>query len=987
MNLSKSIQPNLSDIFNQSPDKILIIGTNYELLYFNPTSEQFSFVLGLDKLELGMKFIPKIGTTALLKKIDQAFKGETIEYKQPYLIGDNKHTDIVKIYPTKDKNKTITSVVFQSTPFESKPYVQKELLEYEKLFTTVFENSPFGVTIRIFETQELKAFNLKTCEMFEYSSDELYKVDRKKIIYHEDDKAIKKQMKLMANGKIKSFRVEKKYKTKNGKIFWGAATRSLVRMGNINYQIGFIEDITNQKNNKEKLEKREVQLLKAQELAKLGFWEFDMVTEKFKWSDSIYKMLEIPLIEDPLSSKDLTKMLHPDDVYIFYKALKCIAKKESYDIKSRIVTKKGNIIYGRGIGEPYIENGKVTKIFGTMQDVTEESQIKNNLIESEGKLRAILNSTNDKIYAIDKEYKLLDFNKEAFKKLPQLFQMDKLEIGKVMLAQKESLRELWIGHYNEALAGKTLHLEKKYIDDDVKKTDIVTLSPMKDNKGEIFGVTLYGKDITDLQNAQKAVEETKVQLEDAQKLGKIGNWKYEPILQRIQWSDSIYYMYDFKLNDPSPSIKDLMNFVHPEDLPLLLEKIYAAIRTGVKLDHTARMITKKSRPIYVRCKGIPTLDENNQLVTFEGTLNDVTKLKNIEEDFETTNKKYKDLFKNISDAIVIINNEGKIVESNPVAQKLLGHPKKELRELTISDIVHPDDMEKSKMYLQKLIKDGFYKDYKGRIITKNGEVKYLQINSTAIYENGKMVGSRDILRDLSDITIAEQKKEELLNELAEVNKELKDFAYIVSHDLKAPLRAIKSLSSWLSEDYKDVLDEKGKEQLELLSNRVNRMHEFINGIFEYTKLGRVKEKKEIVSLMEITNNVITTLDFHEKVELKIMKPLPDVYGEKIKLEQVFQNIISNAVKYNDKKRCKIKIDYEDKDSHFVFFIKDNGKGIDKKNYERIFQIFQTLQPKDDFDSTGIGLSIVKRVIQLHGGEIKVHSELDKGSTFEFSLRK
>ena len=165
------------------------------------------------------------------------------------------------------------------------------------------------------------------------------------------------------------------------------------------------------------------------------------------------------------------------------------------------------------------------------------------------------------------------------------------------------------------------------------------------------------------------------------------------------------------------------------------------------------------------------------------------------------------------------------------------------------------------------------------------------------------------------------------------------------------------------------------------------MHSFINGIFEYTKVGRIEETKEIVAVEEIIQNAKLMVDLKENVEISILNKLPEIYCEKIKIEQVFQNLISNAVKYNDKDICKIEIDYEDLSTHYLFRIKDNGKGMEEKNFEKIFQIFQTLQSKDDFESTGIGLSIVKRIVQLHGGEITVKSTLGEYTIFEFTLKK
>lgn len=225
-------------------------------------------------------------------------------------------------------------------------------------------------------------------------------------------------------------------------------------------------------------------------------------------------------------------------------------------------------------------------------------------------------------------------------------------------------------------------------------------------------------------------------------------------------------------------------------------------------------------------------------------------------------------------------------------------------------------------------------------------------------------------------------------ELQQVNKELKDFAYIVSHDLKAPLRAISSLTDWIIEDYEESFDEDGKEQLSLLKNRVTRMYQLLEGILRYSRIGRGKEEKEILNLNELVNDVISTLLPSENFEIQIAGELPPIYADKTKIHQVFQNIISNAIKYNDKPVGKVTISCEtnEEDNLHYFSIADNGKGIPEEDFDRVFKIFQTLEKnKDSAESTGVGLTLVQKVIRKYGGDITVASQVGEGTTFTFSL--
>jgi len=183
------------------------------------------------------------------------------------------------------------------------------------------------------------------------------------------------------------------------------------------------------------------------------------------------------------------------------------------------------------------------------------------------------------------------------------------------------------------------------------------------------------------------------------------------------------------------------------------------------------------------------------------------------------------------------------------------------------------------------------------------------------------------------------------------------------------------------------MDEKGKEHLTLLKGRVIRLHNFIEAILQYSRIGRIKVTQELTDLNELVTNVINSLFVPENFEITIVKPLPQITCEKIRVEQVFQNLIINAIKYNDKEKGMIKIDWEERDSYYIISIADNGPGIPEKYQEKIFKIFQTLQARDKFESTGIGLTIVKRIVENQGGNITVKSIEKEGTTFEFTLLK
>lgn len=229
--------------------------------------------------------------------------------------------------------------------------------------------------------------------------------------------------------------------------------------------------------------------------------------------------------------------------------------------------------------------------------------------------------------------------------------------------------------------------------------------------------------------------------------------------------------------------------------------------------------------------------------------------------------------------------------------------------------------------------------------------------------------------------------ESAVQELNRSNEVLQDFAYVTAHDLKSPLRAIGALAHWISTDYADKFDDDGREQMKLLTDRVKRMHNLIEAILQYSTVGREQEKQVQVNLNELVPEVIDMVAPPQNIAITTENQMPVIECEEIHISQVFQNLLSNAVKHIDKAQGQIRIGCLEEDSFWKFSIADNGCGIEEKHFKRIFKIFQTLSPCDELESTGIGLTMVKKIVELYGGKIWVESKPGEGSTFFFTLPK
>ena len=244
----------------------------------------------------------------------------------------------------------------------------------------------------------------------------------------------------------------------------------------------------------------------------------------------------------------------------------------------------------------------------------------------------------------------------------------------------------------------------------------------------------------------------------------------------------------------------------------------------------------------------------------------------------------------------------------------------------------------------------------------------------------QVVSQLELRKKINRIEVLSEENKMILNNLTEKNKELNDFAYSVSHDLKAPLRGIRSLAELIKEDTESSLSLESKRYFKLLQARVFRLDSNIASILSYSRAGRVEKSFENIDLNYLVDNIWRSLSPPENAELTKSK-LPMLFAPRTIFEQVFQNLISNAIKYNDKDQVKIRLKFKQSLNHFEFILSDNGPGILEKYHDRVFEIFQTLQSKDKIEGSGLGLAIVKRLVKKNNGQIWITSPPGQGCSF------
>ncbi len=216
------------------------------------------------------------------------------------------------------------------------------------------------------------------------------------------------------------------------------------------------------------------------------------------------------------------------------------------------------------------------------------------------------------------------------------------------------------------------------------------------------------------------------------------------------------------------------------------------------------------------------------------------------------------------------------------------------------------------------------------------------------------------------------------------NAELDQFAYVTSHDLKAPLRGIANLSRWIEEDLKEAITPEVAGQFDLLRGRVNRMEALIDAILQYSRIDRTETPSETVDVRALLTEVIDLLSPPTRIAISVDDAMPTLHTPRLRLFQVFQNMLSNAIKHHDKPAATIHVGARTDGEWVEFSVRDDGPGIAPKFQERIWVIFQTLEARDKVESTGVGLALVKKIVEGQGGAVSVESEAGQGATFKFT---
>lgn len=706
-----------------------------------------------------------------------------------------------------------------------------------------------------------------------------------------------------------------------------------------------------------------------------------------------------------LFSEESARNTIEEDQVIFKTGTSIIAKEEHH------IKKDGSDIWFLISKIPLKdEKENITGLLGISFDISERKKAEQALKDSEEKRELIMNAALDAIICIDIEGKITFWNPQAEK----IFGWKGSEVLHRKLSETiippafREMHEQGMESYRQKGTGTILNrlLELHAITKEGKEFPVeLSIMPIKQGEEEFF--CAFIRDIQKRKKREETLKNSEKQLSISMKIARLGYWEFDVAENLFTFNDQFFSMMKTSVVKTggyrmAPQEYAEM-FVHPDDQHLVSTEVGKAL-TAVSPDFNSylehRVIFGNGEKGYISVNFFIVKDEKGNTIKTFGVNQDITERKKAEEDIRIANERYELIARVTNDAIYewdIVNNVNYWGEGY---ETLFGHKRTGDRMPPESwvDNLHPDEKE-------QLFAAAYYAfENKLQSLTRelrfrcaDGSFKTVFDKLVILYDNNekplKIIGAMQDITELKKNESAVIKLNEQLNkraeELADSNAELQQFAYIASHDLQEPLRMVSSFLQLLQKKYQGKLDETADQYIHFAVDGAERMKKLIFDLLEYSRVGTNREILTDTNLNEIVSNVLMV--FAEKIEKSkacvVIRKLPIVRAHKTQLSQLFQNLIGNALKYNNSPVPKIEIGYEEKKEAWQFYIKDNGIGIDQKFFDKVFIIFQRLHNKNEFSGTGIGLAICKKIVERHGGSIWIESEPGKGSTFFFTIKK
>jgi Cu+-exporting ATPase len=557
-----------------------------------------------------------------------------------------------------------------------------------------------------------------------------------------------------------------------------------------------------------------------------------------------------------------------------------------------------------------------------------------------------------------------------------------------------------------------------------------TWNPVFSAEGDVVGLTVFIRDVSEQRRAVETIEKSERRYRRSQKAAHIGSWEWEISTDLLTWSDELYVIFDKNPQEFAPSNKALLDCILDEDKASAVLALETALKQRGPFQTEYRIKNLDGQIKWMEVRGEAVINDQNQLQRLVGTIQDITERKNAEQEKTVLNTQLQILISAVQELAAARDIEAVMAAVRVYARKLIASDGSTfvLREgdhcyYADEDAVEP--LWKGKRYPMSICISGWvmlnkqpaviediYTDsripieaYQSTFVKSlvmvpiltsealgaigNYWAKYyrptemeLQLIQTLADAAARAVENVRLLEGL------EERVYERTAQLEESNKELEAFAYSVSHDLRAPLRAIDGFSRILQQDYGRQVDDEGRRFLNIIRDNTSKMDHLITDLLALSRVSRSELKYSMLNMVEMVTTIfqeLATPDILKKFTLKVSS-LPSAEGDPTLIRQVWANLISNAIKYTlPKEEGVIEINGLLENGVCTYSIKDNGVGFNPKYADKLFGLFQRLHKAGEFEGTGVGLAIVQRIIYRHSGQVYGESQLGAGATFYFSI--
>ena len=615
----------------------------------------------------------------------------------------------------------------------------------------------------------------------------------------------------------------------------------------------------------------------------------------------------------------------------------------------------------------------------------------NNFYKEDWVSEAIVETMDQPAVIVD-DKEIIVYVNNSFEKLSKYKKKDLIGQPSSMLYAQEEIDKIHPGLHKLIWEGKTWEGEVELIQKDSGILRVgITIRPLKNTKGDIEGFFGIYEDLTEIIEAKKEASLSE------EKYKKIFN--SAPRLITFVYEDGI-------LKDCNDRIEEILGYKKEEVIGKNINMFFPELYFGKVKDHIDllmkqgsvdereyKMIKKDGTIIDVTIKSSIGEDETGRKHTI-CFVADITRSKRAEEQIIREKDKAQQYLDIAGVIFIVIDIERKVTLINKKGCKVLGYKEKEIIGKNWFENFIPHDIKHDvEGIYNKIMSDELVEYYENNILTKSGEERIIAWHNNILKnENNDVIGCISSGEDITNRKLAENQIKRASQELKRSNEELEQFAYVSSHDMQEPLRVVSSYCQLLKEKYYQKMDEDGKKYLDYSIDATFRMKILIKELLDFYRVGRKDIPFELIDLNDLVKEVLKDFERsikNEKIKIIIENNMPEIFAIEFRIKQLLTNLLSNSIKFRGKNPTEIRIGCceESTETHWLFYISDNGVGIPSEFYERIFGVFKRLYSIEEYPGTGIGLALCKRIVETHGGKIWVDSEVNKGSCFYFTISK